>query len=309
MRALVAGGPHVAEMLRFAQVGEPDATDSEVLVELEATSVNHGEIEWLRYAPPSWRAGWDVYGRVVGTAADGPPVGTTVIGFLGEAAWAERVAVPVARLAVPADGCPVAQAAAIPVVGLTALRALRVGGLLAGKKVAVLGANGAIGKVAIQLAARADARVTAVTRDPDVARALLCGLGASEVLADPSTGPYDLVLDGVGGRSAGAALKQLAPGGDHVIYGNAAMTPIELDPGTFFGEAPGARIHSLRMDASLPQQFGADLEFLSRLVASGELDFEPAEPIDWDGADELVATIAAGEVPRRKPVLAIGAVG
>jgi NADPH2:quinone reductase len=306
VKALVAAGPDAEGLLEFAEVEEPVATASEVVIELEASSVNHGEIEWLKYAPTDWRAGWDVCGRVVEAAgAGGPAVGTAVIGFLSEGAWGERVAVPVNRVGAVADGCPGPQAAAIPVVGLTALRALRHGGLLAGKSIAVIGANGAIGRIAIQLAAGSGARVTAVTRDP--ASVGLADLGATEVVADPSDGRYDLVLDGVGGPTASAALRRLAPEGDYVVYGNAAMAPIELDPGAFFGEAPGARIHSLRMDASRGQdRFGADLEHLSRLVAAGDIDFGPAEPVDWSEAARLAAAIVAGGKSMGKPVIVWG---
>jgi NADPH:quinone reductase-like Zn-dependent oxidoreductase len=247
-------------------------------------------------------------GRVVGEAAvgGGPAVGTPVVGFLGEGG--ERVAVPVNRVGVIADGCSRDQAAATPVVGLTALRALRLGGLLAGRRVAVLGANGAIGRVAIQLAARSDAEVTAVTRDPAAALDLP-DLGAATVVADPSGARYDIVLDGIGGTLGSAAIRALAPEGTYVIYGNAAGAPIEIDPGTFFGEAPEARIHSLRMDASRGQdRFGADLEYLSRLVAAGELDFEPAEPVDWHEAPTLAAKLATGVRPARKPLIRFGEV-
>jgi NADPH:quinone reductase-like Zn-dependent oxidoreductase len=287
VKALVAADG-AEGLLEFVEVEEPRATVGEVVVAMEASSVNHGEVEWLRYAPPGWRAGWDVCGRIAeGPGGDGLAAGTPVIGFLGETAWAERVAVPVNRIGTIAEGCARSQAAAIPVVGLTALRALRVGGLLAGKRVAILGANGAIGRVAIQLAARADATVTALVRDPDAA-AGLTALGASKVVAEPGEDRYELVLDGVGGAPASAALKRLAPEGTHVIYGNAAGAPVELDPGAFFGEAPEARIHSLRMDASRGQgSFGADLEHLSRLVAAGELDFQPADPVDWGEAPAL----------------------
>jgi NADPH:quinone reductase-like Zn-dependent oxidoreductase len=307
MKVLVARGDP-DRPLEFAELEEPRASATELVVELQASSVNHGEVEWLRYAPAGWRAGWDVSGRVVEAALDGgPAAGTRVVGFLGEAGWAERVAVPLDRVATLPDGCPTLDAAAIPVVGLTALRALRVGGLAAGRRVAVLGASGAIGRVAIQLAARFDAEVTAVTRDPGAA-SHLSGLGAAAVIADPSAGRYDVVLDGVGGAVGTAAVRRLAPEGTYVVYGNAAGAPIELDPGIFFGEAPEARIHSLRMDASRGQErFGADLSYLAGLVAAGELDLEVEEPRDWGEAAALVAAISAGERPARKPLVSIGA--
>src|SRR5207245_2791439 len=96
----------------------------------------------------------------------GPPVGSRVVGMVDQAGWAEQVAVPASRIAVLPDSVSFAAAATLPVAGLTALRALRLGGMLLGRRVLVTGASGGVGHLAVQMAARSGAQVTAVIRNP-----------------------------------------------------------------------------------------------------------------------------------------------
>src|SRR3974390_1326868 len=76
--------------------------------------------------------------------------------------WAQRVAVMSHRMAALPDGVSFAQACTLPVAGLTALRTLRHGAPLLGKRVLITGAAGGVGTIAVQLAARSGARVTAI---------------------------------------------------------------------------------------------------------------------------------------------------
>jgi NADPH:quinone reductase len=97
---------------------------SQALVRVKAISLNLGEVRRaLTIAEPGWRPGWDLAGVVEQAAADrsGPPVGARVVGFLPAGAWAETVAVPTNALAQLPDNVTFAQAATLPVAGLTAL--------------------------------------------------------------------------------------------------------------------------------------------------------------------------------------------
>ena len=88
------------------------------------------------------------------------------MGIVDRGAWAQRVAVPTTTLAPLPDEVSDAQAATLPVAGLTALKALDIGGNPLGRRVLVTGANGGVGRLAVQLAAVAGAHVTALVRDP-----------------------------------------------------------------------------------------------------------------------------------------------
>jgi hypothetical protein len=91
---------------------------------------------------------------VLRQAADGsgPPAGARIVALMDELGWAERAAVRTQRIAVLPDTVSFAAAAALPVAGLTALRTLRHGAPLLGKRVLITGAAGGVGHLAVQLA-------------------------------------------------------------------------------------------------------------------------------------------------------------
>src|SRR4051812_45704516 len=146
--------------IRPVELRDPDR--DEVVVRVTAISLNRGETRRaLQLAAPGWRPGWDFSGIVEREAADGsgPKTGSRVVGILPSGAWAERVNCRSHAVAVLPDRVSEAQAATLPVAGLTALHALRQGGLLLGRKVLVDGASGGVGHLACQLARAADAQV------------------------------------------------------------------------------------------------------------------------------------------------------
>src|SRR5204862_2331228 len=154
------GGP---EPIAIREVAEPELRPDEALVAVHAFSLNRGELRLFQVRSEGWRPGQDIAGVVVRAAAGGggPTVGTRVVALVDQAGWAECAAVPSHRMVPLADNVSFAAAAALPVAGLTALRTLRHGAPLLGKRVLITGAAGGVGNLAGQLRLRSGARVTA----------------------------------------------------------------------------------------------------------------------------------------------------
>src|SRR6266536_2786008 len=133
---------------------EPEPTPHQAVIEVGAYAINRGELSLLSQRADGWTPGQDLAGVVVAAAADGtgPSAGTRVVGLADWGGWSERVAVPTHRIAPLPETVTFPRAAALPVAGLTALRTLRTGGALLGRRVLVTGASGGVGSFAVQLA-------------------------------------------------------------------------------------------------------------------------------------------------------------
>ena len=161
VRAVVVD-PSRSERLTLQPVELPPAATGDVTVRVTAISLNRGEVNRaLSQSDAGARPAGTSSASSRNAAADGsgPPVGTRVVGMLPTGAWAERIRAPSHAVAALPDAVTDAQAATLPVAGLTALHALRQGGLLLGRKVLVDGATGGVGHLAVQLAAAAGAEV------------------------------------------------------------------------------------------------------------------------------------------------------
>jgi NADPH2:quinone reductase len=193
------------------------------------------------------------------------------------------VAVATVNLAELPDGVSFAQAATLPVAGVTALRALEICGFVLGRRVLVTGASGGVGRFAVQLAARAGAHVTAVSRNEQRARGLR-ELGAAEVVFDLSgDAVYDAVVEGVGGATLGAALQRVAARGVVVSFASSDPEPVSFPARALFGRAPGARLHGLFVFEEIERTGtgGCDLARLAALVADGALDAQVDLEVSW----------------------------
>jgi NADPH2:quinone reductase len=287
---------------------EPDPAADEVVVEVRAYAVNHDEANLIARRPDGWRPGQDVAGVVVKAAAanKGPAVGDRVVCYLDWEGWAERVAVPVHCTAVLDDRVSFETAAALPIAGLTALRALRVGGAVLGRQVLVTGATGGVGQYAVQLAVAAGARVTALVSGPErVAEAR--ALGAHHVvtsLDDEGLGPFQLILDGIGGPTTAQAIRRIAPGGHLAWYGNIGGAA-ELNLADFY--AQGWNAHIVGFISPVPEQTkGEDLGILVDLVADGRLTPLIGLTLDWEQTADAFEALARRTL-RGKAVLRISA--
>jgi len=268
------------DRLAIKSVPLAPAYRDEVTVRVRAISLNRGEVNRaVRSAEPGWRPGWDFAGTIEETAPDGggPTVGSHVVGILLSGAWAEYVRVPKDCVAVLPDGVTDAQAATLPVAGLTALHALRQGGMLLGRKVLIDGASGGVGHFACQLAAASGAVVYGHVRNPayQAMVAEWCGdrtIVAPGLAAAAPFGPFHLILDSVGGSALGAALGMLRPDGTCVTFGVSEAATTSFDSAAFF-RSGGSRLYGLVLFPELRKVEPASegLAILASLVAGGTL--------------------------------------
>jgi NADPH2:quinone reductase len=303
-RAVVVD-PEAPGRLVIKPVPDPTPDRDEAIVRVRAISLNRGEVRRSGMAAAGWRPGWDLAGDVERAAADGsgPRAGARVVGMVNEGAWAERVAVPTHALAVLPDTVTFSQAATLPVAGLTALYALAKGGLLLDRRVLVTGATGGVGDFAVQLARLAGAHVTATARRSDQV-ATLRALGAHEVTVGeeiPAAPKYDLILDGVGGRTLGTALAALERGGTCVTFGVSATSEVTFDVRTFF-TGGHATLYGFYIFVELGQEpAGLGLRRLANLVAAGRLTPHVSVERPW----KEIAQVAQDLMARRYPGKAV----
>ena len=272
--------PASNERLAIKSVPLAPAYRDEVTVRVRAISLNRGEVNRaVRSAEPGWRPGWDFAGTIEETAPDGggPVKGTRVVGILPSGAWAEMIRVPKESVAALPDSVSDAQAATLPVAGLTALHALRQGGMLLGRKVLIDGASGGVGHLACQLAAASGAIVYGHVRNKafQAMVAEWCGertIVAPDLSSAASSGPYHLILDSVGGSALGSALAMLRPDGTCVTFGVSEAPKATFDSGAFF-RAGGSRLYGLVLFPELRKGEPASegLAILANMIARGTL--------------------------------------
>ncbi|MDQ0790943.1 zinc-binding dehydrogenase [Streptomyces sp. B3I8] len=278
MHALVVDHSE-AGPVRFADVDEPVPSGGETLVEIRHIGLNFGELKYVRQWPDGAVHGHDAAGIVVRAASDGsgPPEGTRVALGLAPYAWAERVAVGTDWLGTVPEGVDLADAAALGVAGVTALRVLRTRSLLA-RDVLVTGAGGGVGRFAVQLAALAGARVTALVGSPERAAGLR-ELGADEILTDldGTEGRFALVLDTVGGPLTARVWGSLAEGGTLHLVGTTSGEDTTFPSGALFGFGEPRTIATYG-DLTPP---GRELTDLLGLMAAGRLTAPVGLRGDW----------------------------
>lgn len=283
MRALVVD-PSVPEAVRLAEIAEPVVHGDDVLIEVRQAALNYGDLNDARSGrvPPGAVLGSDVAGVVLRSGPNGPPPGARVVA-LARGAFAEQVVVGLDSLAEVPAMVDLAKAAALPVAGVAALRALRATGAVLGRRVLITGASGGVGRFAVRLASAAGAHVIASVGRPERG-AGLAKLGADEVVVgiEGIDTPVDAVLDSVGGQQLVAAWQLLAPGGSLQSIGWTSGEPAVFPPYSTIG--PPKSLTSFINEGAVAD----DLADLVRLVESGALPVE----IGWQGPLEKFADAA-----------------
>ncbi|MFJ8062303.1 NADP-dependent oxidoreductase [Streptomyces sp. NPDC096142] len=300
------GGP---EVLTVVDAPEPLPQPAEVLVRVRAIGLNPLEArlragEFPLLGPPPFVLGWDISGVV----EQAPQTwrfrpGDEVFGMplfpRAANAYAEVVSAPALHLARKPASMSHVEAAALPIVGLTAWQGLvDLGGVGEGDRVLVHGGGGGVGHVAIQLAKSLGAHV--ITTASEGKREFVEGFGADEVIDHTAVDfaeavrDVDVVLDTIGGDTAGRSLQVLRPGG-HLVTAVA-----EDDPDLIARcEAAGLRFSGIAVDPD-----PVALRGLAALVDQGRLRVHVQETFPFERIADAHRRLDSGHL-RGKLVLTL----
>jgi NADPH:quinone reductase-like Zn-dependent oxidoreductase len=292
MKAIVQDRYGGAEVLKFRDIDRPTPTENQVLVQVQAAGLHRGDWHVMTGLPYMIRLvvptlglrkpkvpvlGMDVAGTVEAVGKDVTQFapGDEVFGWT-DGSFAEYAVAPADHLAAKPVALSFEEAAVVPISGFAALQAVRdVGEVQAGQQVLVLGAAGAVGWFAVQLAKAFGAQVTGVASTSQLE--LVGSIGADEVIdytrTDVTDGArqWEVIVDTGGRRTLSQLRRALTPTGTLVIVGGEGG-------GRWLGgflrnlRAPlvsrlvGQR---LRMLASKPNQ--EDLQVLRELIEAGKL--------------------------------------
>ena len=264
------------DVLAVVDLPRPTPRTNEVLIRVEAASVN--PTDWKHRAnggflgEPPFVLGWDLSGVVeevgIGVARFSP--GDEVFGMLsypfGHGAHAEYVAAPAAWFAPKPASLDHVQAAALPLVSLTAWQALVENARIQpGQRVLIHAAAGGVGHVAVQIAKARGAHVigTASAGKHDFLREIGVDepIDYREVDIAEAVSDVDAVLDTIGGDTSLASLRTLRPGGIVV-----SILPVGSDDLYREAERLGVRAVRMLVDASRH-----DLVSITDLVEQGSL--------------------------------------
>lgn len=248
MKAIVYTEYGTPDVLQLKEVATPVPTDDEVLVRVQAVSVNGSDKEALTGKPLYTRIGGlrkprhqilgsDIAGRVEVAGKNirefqaGDEVFGEIPGYHG--GFAEYVCLSEKTLARKPAGMSFEEAAAVPQAGVIALRGILVKGQVQpGQKVLINGAGGSAGTFAVQLAKLCGAEVTGV--DSAGKLDFLRSLGADHVIDyaredfTRNGNRYDLILDLIAHRSVFACARALKPNGTYLFVGGAVSVLFQI---------------------------------------------------------------------------------
>jgi NADPH:quinone reductase-like Zn-dependent oxidoreductase len=235
MRAVVITKHGDYGVLRVQERPEPVVGPGQVRIAVGAAGINFADtmarVGLYADAPkPPCVVGYEVAGAVaeVGEGVDGVVVGERVMAGTQFGGYAEQVVVPAADVVPLPDGLSFEEGAAIPVNYSTAWAGLfEYGALKAGQRVLVHAAAGGVGIAATQLAKHAGAEVHG-TASPGKHEACR-GVGVDHAIDytqdgwERDAGPYDVIMDALGGASFKRSYDLLAPGGRLIAYGASSV--------------------------------------------------------------------------------------
>jgi len=286
MKAIVYTKYGSPDVLELKEVEKPTPKDNEVLIKVQAVSVNPYDWHHLRGTPFFIRItagllkpkrkilGTDMAGRVEAVGRDVKQFqpGDEIFGCRF-GAFAEYVCVTENALALKPASTTFEEAAAVPIAALTALQGLRdKGRIQPWQKVLINGASGGVGTFAVQISKSFGAEVTGVcsTRNLDMVRSI----GADHVIDytqedfTKNGQRYDLILDAVANHSVSDYKRALSPQGICVIVGFSGLFHIFQ---VMLVGSLASRTGSKKIGSMLANVNKKDLVYLKELLAAGKV--------------------------------------
>lgn len=271
-------------VLQVKEVAKPVPTDNEILIKIKSTAVNSGDIRIRKADPFAVRF---IFGllkpkiNILGTVFSGEvesigkdvtkfKVGDTVFGHtdMRFGAYAAYKSFPEdGSLALKPANITHSEAAAIPFGGVTALHFIKKANIKPGQKVLIIGASGAVGSAAVQLAKSFGADVTGVCSTANIA--LVQSIGADKVIDytredfTQNGEIYDVIFDTVKTISVSRSLKSLSKNGIMIL---SAAEMSEMLQGLWI-----SRTSNRKVLTGVISHTAADIIFLKELIEAGKL--------------------------------------
>ncbi len=286
MKAVICNNYGTPDVLTIAEVEKPTPAENEVLIRIEATAVNSADWRLRKGDPfaarlffgltkPRYKIPGGVFaGQVVevGKNVTRFKTGDKVFGSAalkyGFATYAQYKTLPEnGVLAVMPNNTDYTGAAVIPFGGTTALHFIKQAGINKGDKVLVIGASGAVGSAAVQIARYYGATVTGICSGTNAA--LVKQLGAQQVIDYTQTSftqiadSYDVIIDTIGKVPAGQLLQKLNNGG--------RLVWIAAGFGQMLYGALVNMFGNKKVICGVTKETAADMELLQQLVNNGHL--------------------------------------
>ncbi|ULQ50759.1 NAD(P)-dependent alcohol dehydrogenase [Flavihumibacter fluvii] len=270
-------------VLKVKEVAEPAPKDNEILIRIRSTAVNSGDVRLRKADPFAVRF---IFGlikpkiNILGSVFSGDvesvgkevkkfKVGDQVFGHtdMRFGAYAEYVCLPEAgSLAVKPPDITHAEAASIPFGGVTALHFIKKAAIKPGQKVLVVGASGAVGSAAVQLAKSFGAIVTGVCSTANIA--LVQSIGADKVIDYTKENfikngeTYDVIFDAVNTMPVFSSLNALNKSGIMIL---SAAGMQEMLQGLWISITSSRRVLT-----GVISHTAADIIFLKELIEAGK---------------------------------------
>jgi NADPH:quinone reductase-like Zn-dependent oxidoreductase len=249
MKAMIRNNYGNPSILKMREIEKPVPKDDEVLIRVQASSLNALDWRFLKADPFLIRfdsglirpknkiLGLDVAGTVekLGSRVSKFHIGDEVyadIVDLRGGAFAEYLLVPERLLVKKPENLSLEEAACMPLVGVTAIQALKIQGKITkGQKVLIYGASGGLGTTIVQVAKALGTEITAFcsTKNIDVVK----GLGADKVIDYTKTNiaelkeKFDLIL-GINGQLSLEVIQELlAPSGQYILVGGSVKAHLQ----------------------------------------------------------------------------------
>lgn len=257
MKALVLEGK--GQQPYLSEKSDPTVAAGNVIVDLRAAALNHRDV-WIQKGQYAGLVFPCIPGSDGAGFADGRPVvinpglawgsdtrfqssSFSILGMPSDGTFAQKVTVPLEQVFPMPEHLSFEEAAAIPLAGVTAYRAVVTQGeIRRGERVLVTGIGGGVALWAMQLAQASGAEVWVTSGSKEkLDRAEKLGAKGGFLYSDKgwldearSAGGFDLVIDGAGGDAVAGILKLMSPGGRIVMYGGSVGPLRELSPQIIF---------------------------------------------------------------------------